>query len=286
MRSDNYAPVGHAGARETDVASGLRFKFGANWRAFLKSVDESRVQQAEASLQQMLDTSHLHGMRILDVGCGSGLFSLAARRLGATVHSFDFDPDAVAAAEELKRRFAPGDALWTIETGSALDRRYLDGLGQFDLVYAFGVLHHTGAMWEALENMAPLVKPGGKLFVSIYNDQGKPSQRWWWIKRTYNRLPPPLRFLVLWMSALWLWWRPMLKDFLLLHPFRTWRGYLHQRGMSPWHDLVDWVGGFPFEVAKPEQVFDFYRRRGFSLERLVTRGGSFGCNQFLLRKCE
>jgi len=271
---------------ETDIVSGGRFEFGANWRAFLKSVDESRIRQVEASLQEMLDIPHLQSMRILDVGCGSGLFSLAARRLGATVHSFDFDPAAVAAAEELKLRFAPGDALWTIETGSALDRRYLGRLGEFDVVYAFGVLHHTGAMWESLENMIPLVKPGGKLFVSIYNDQGKASRRWWWIKRAYNRLAPPLRFLVLWPSAFCLWWRPMLKDFLLLRPFRTWRGYQRHRGMSAWHDLVDWVGGFPFEVAKPEQVFDFYRRRGFSLERLVTCGGSFGCNQFVFRKHE
>jgi 2-polyprenyl-6-hydroxyphenyl methylase/3-demethylubiquinone-9 3-methyltransferase len=51
--------------------------------------------------------------------------------------------------------------------------------------------------------------------------------------------------------------------------------------MSVWYDLVDWVGGYPFEVAKPEEVFDFYRKRGFELSRLKTSGGGLGCNEFV-----
>jgi hypothetical protein len=51
--------------------------------------------------------------------------------------------------------------------------------------------------------------------------------------------------------------------------------------MSPWRDLIDWVGGYPFEVAKPEAILDFYLRRGFTLKRLVTCGGSLGCNEYV-----
>jgi hypothetical protein len=54
--------------------------------------------------------------------------------------------------------------------------------------------------------------------------------------------------------------------------------------MSRWHDLIDWVGGYPFEVASPEQIFDFCRERGLSLKRLKTCGGGSGCNQFVFEK--
>jgi 2-polyprenyl-3-methyl-5-hydroxy-6-metoxy-1,4-benzoquinol methylase len=267
-----------------EVASGERFEFGKNWAEFLKLLDENRIAQAEISLQDLLETKSLEGLSFLDAGCGSGLFSLAARRLGARVHSFDFDPQSVACAMELKRRYFPGDAAWSIQEGSVLDTGLLKALGRFDIVYSWGVLHHTGAMWTALENVISLVGDSGRLFISIYNDQGKFSRRWWKIKQIYNRLPPALRFLVLWPVGAHLWWRLTVKDFLLLRPLHSWREYNQKRGMSPWRDVVDWVGGFPFEVAKPEQIFDFYRQRGFSLERLLTCGGTLGCNQFVFRR--
>jgi 2-polyprenyl-6-hydroxyphenyl methylase/3-demethylubiquinone-9 3-methyltransferase len=47
------------------------------------------------------------------------------------------------------------------------------------------------------------------------------------------------------------------------------------------HDLIDWVGGWPFEVSTPEEVFNFYRRRGFQLEALKTCAGGLGCNEFV-----
>src|SRR5690606_102989 len=129
------------------------------------------------------------GLRFLDIGSGSGLSSLAARRLGARVHSFDYDPESVACTAELRRRFFPGSPDWTVERGSALDAGYLRGLGSFDIVYSWGVLHHTGRMWEGLANAALPVAEGGRLFVAIYNDTGTQSRRWRWIKRTYNQLP-------------------------------------------------------------------------------------------------
>src|SRR6185295_10447431 len=106
------------------------------------------------SLLTMLKERSLEGRRFLDIGSGSGLFSLAARRLGASVHSFDLDPESVRCALELRRRFCPADADWRIEQASALDRRYLAALGEFDVVYSWGVLHHTGQMRDALENAA------------------------------------------------------------------------------------------------------------------------------------
>jgi 2-polyprenyl-6-hydroxyphenyl methylase/3-demethylubiquinone-9 3-methyltransferase len=172
-----------------EIAQGDRFEFGKNWTRFLFVLDDARVARAEESLKVMLEVQDLEGMRFLDIGSGSGLFSLAARRLGASVHSFDFDPRSVGCTRELKRRYFDGDLRWNVEEGSALDETYLKSLGTFDVVYSWGVLHHTGQMWQALENARLPVAAGGKLFVAIYNDVGSKSRRWTWIKRTYNELP-------------------------------------------------------------------------------------------------
>ena len=266
-----------------EVAKGERFGFGANWTRFLKSLNDDRICMAQNSLKQMLEIDDLSGKTFLDVGSGSGLFSLAARRLSATVHSFDYDIQSVACTAELKRRYFPDDSRWIVEQGSVLDSEYLQHLGQYDVVYSWGVLHHTGAMWQALGNVAPVVSRSGRLFIAIYNDQGHKSRRWAWVKRNYNERPWSRPFLLT-LGLMRAWGISILLDFKHLRPFASWRQYHRERGMSPWWDVVDWIGGWPFEVATPDAIFKFYRDRGFLLRNLITRQG-YGCNEFVfLRK--
>ncbi len=271
-------------AHAREVREGERFEFGENWSRFLAMVDEARIGRAMQSLRRMLGREDLKDLRFVDVGCGSGLFSLAAVRLGARVHSFDYDPASVACAREMKRRFEP-EADWAIEPGSALDPAYLQGLGHFDVVYSWGVLHHTGRMWDAIDCASRLVAPGGTLFISIYNDQGAKSRRWRALKRLYNRLPGPLRAPFAMAVAVPFEVFFGLKQLLTGRfgaAIRRWTDANSVRGMNVWRDWVDWVGGYPFEVARPEEVFDFLARRGFTLTRMSTCGGGLGCNEFVL----
>ena len=261
-----------------------RFAFGRNWNDFLGVLNEERINASVQCLEAMLPREHIEGASFLDVGSGSGLSSLAASRLGAArIHSFDYDPDSVACTEALRRRYAPASLPWTVEQGSALDADYLASLGKWDIVYSWGVLHHTGAMWPAIERVMQVVKPGGILFISIYNDQGKISDMWKAVKRLYNRGPLG-RAAVLSVFIPYFAGRDLMSDVIRgKNPLARYRTYQRKRGMSIFYDWKDWLGGYPFEVATPDAIIDFCRPRGFLLEKLAT-DGSLGCNEFVFRR--
>jgi len=265
---------------EDEVRRGERFTFGRNWASFHETLDDTRIQQAEQSLKEMLRVDTLQGQRFLDAGSGSGLFSLVAKQLGAQVVSFDFDPQSVACTAELRRRYFTESQYWSVQQGSVLDRDFLDMLGQFDVVYSWGVLHHTGNMHEALANMDALVKPGGRLFIALYNDEGFQSRLWTHIKRLYCSGTPG-RWAV---KATFL---PLFTAIALAKCVTSGGNYFadfkRRRGMSVYHDWIDWLGGYPFEVAKPEEILEFYRLRGFTLDNLRTTN-RLGCNQFVFVK--
>lgn len=265
-----------------EIQRGERFAFGDNWSRFLKVFDEDRLQEAETSLKSMLGLERFDGLTFLDAGSGSGLFSLAAYRLGARVHSFDYDPQSVATTRELRRRYCNNEDLWQIDAGSILDNEYLCGLGQFNIVYSWGVLHHTGQMWEALEKISLSVKEGGLLFISIYNDQGRLSEVWTGIKRIYNSSPKPIRWLMAgsWFGVVIV--NRIVQGILSRRPLAEWfKG--SERGMNLWHDTVDWIGGYPFETATPNDLINFFNEKKFNSISSKLKKGS-GCNELVFRK--
>jgi 2-polyprenyl-6-hydroxyphenyl methylase/3-demethylubiquinone-9 3-methyltransferase len=270
------------GATE-EILRGERFAFGKNWSRFLSVLTEARIRDAELSLRSMLEVDDLRGKSFLDVGSGSGLFSLAARRLGARVSSFDYDPQSVMCARELRRRYFPEDVDWHVEEGSVLNADYMAAKGQFDVVYSWGVLHHTGNMWQALDNVSLPVARGGQLFIAIYNDQGARSIWWRRVKEVYcsGILGKALvcgTFIPVFVGG------GAARD--VLRGRNPLGRYLRPttRGMSAFYDWFDWLGGLPFEVAPPEMIVRFYRKRGFALYNLITVGAGLGNNQYVFTK--
>lgn len=220
----------------------------------------------------------LKGKWFLDIGFGQGLSLLLAATHGALVVGNDINPKCRLALETSRRFFpsvAPGAI--TIVEGSILDPAVKQRLvalapeGCYDIVYAWGVLHHTGAMWQALDIVLSLVKPGGWLVLAIYNKHWT-SPYWRVIKRLFNLLPvfgQRLLASLAFLPALLVTWLTTRTN-----PFSK------ERGMSFYYDLIDWLGGYPYEFASPEEISRYLKQRA-DLHKLIPVVGNTGCNQFV-----
>ena len=263
----------------------VTFSFGRNWQQFIqKHLTASRVKQAIDSLTEFLEVPDLRGRTFLDVGCGSGLFSLAAHRLGASrIVSFDVDPLATNCCRYLRTTNGT-PASWTVIEGSVLDREFLARLDKADIVYAWGSLHHTGNMWQAIRNAATLVEDGGMFFLSIYNRvEGRGSSAYWTrVKRLYNRLPELGKAA---LEAAYLVRYGIVPEILRFrNPLTTVRNYGQDRGMNYWADMRDWLGGYPYEFASAGEVFRFCNKDlGLGLINLRSTN-TRATNEFLFRK--
>lgn len=260
----------------------VRFGFGNNWEDLLNNIGKEEIVSAERSLHRWIPYKDLKGKKFLDIGSGSGLFSLAAWNWNAEVYSFDYDENSVKCTMRLKDSVdVEKGRSWDIEQGDVLDSSYMKKFyGKYDVVYSWGVLHHTGNMEKALMEAGKCVVPGGYLFISIYNDQGFMSKIWRYVKKTYNLSGKNRRKIILFMASLYLYGYQTTR-----HIYKNGRNVLSERGMNAWNDLVDWVGGYPFEYATAEKIVMFYLGRGFKLVKLKALDKkNHGCNQFVFQK--
>jgi SAM-dependent methyltransferase len=262
------------------------FAFGKNWQRYLSHINEDRVKSAERSIVEFLGLEDLRGKSFLDIGCGSGLFSYAAFRLGAArVVSFDPDPLSVECCRSFRQK-AGAPKHWEIHQASILDANFTSRMDSFDIVYAWGTLQHTGNMWEALARAAAHVKSGGYLYVAIYNqvDGLLGSKFWLKVKRFYNALPRPFSYSTEVLA---------IPVFLVARSVRATslvadvKRYELKRGMYWRTDITDWLGGLPYECATVEKVFRFIRQNcaRFDLHNLKTTN-SLGNNWYLFKRRE
>lgn len=269
-------------AEAADVAQeAVSFSFGANWKTFLQRFDDAALAKAERSFVAFSRIPLLDDHDVLDVGCGSGLSSLAAIRLGARrVVSVDIDPSSVDCATALRERFGISEDRWSVYQASALDEGFMRSLGRFSYVHSWGVLHHTGDMWRALDNLLRFnVARNGLLHLALYNRHCT-SPRWLAIKRLCNRSPRRWFPLIKWGYIGALFCKLALRG---KSPLRYVRQYAFERGMNFYRDVDDWLCGLPYEFATPAETVDFLSDRGLYLVRLRTTD-SCGCNEFLFYK--
>ena len=251
-----------------------RFGFGKNWLNYSKKIDEDAIMSAVENLEMNFSTN-LRGKSFLDIGCGSGLFSLAAVRLGATVTCFDFDNYSVETTNTVLKNNGVHPSVAKAYRADILDKTSMSKISKHDYVYSWGVLHHTGNMRLAFDNTMDLVKDGGELFIAIYNDQGIRSKLWSLVKYLYCS-SLPLSFLIIVIFAPYFYLRSWLRQIIKKSKI--------PRGMSTYNDMVDWLGGYPFEVARPEAVIDYFGEKGFRLLKSNLVGQKLGCNEFIFAK--
>lgn len=263
------------------TAQDSHFAFGENWRDFATTITDERVAWSDQDLARLLSRDDLTGKRVLDIGSGSGLPALSMIRAGAAhVTCVDIDPNSVTATEQTLGRHVPPER-WAARVDSVFDLPD----AQFDVVHSWGVLHHTGDMWRAIDKAASLVKPGGLLAIAIYCKT--PLCGFWTVeKRIYRNLPRPVQAAI---CALMLGVRAAGKLARFKSPMSLFTGTTG-RGMTAWHDQHDWMGGYPYESATPAEIYDYLSAKGFTRQRenlfAGSRSGLFGsaCDEYTFRR--
>ena len=259
------------------------FAFGRNWASYAALIDEPRIEEATRGLLKLVHADQFKGRSFLDIGCGSGLHALAAYRLGVSrIMAVDIDPDSVATSRSVLAG-SGARTPWRCESMSVFD---LDPArhGTFDIVYSWGVLHHTGNMWEAIGKAASMVAPNGLLVIALYR-RTRMDPFWKVEKRLYAHAPRAIQSLVRagYVAAF------RLATLVTGRSFRNYvANYNSSRGMDFYHDVHDWLGGYPYETALAPEVEIKLTKLGFEAERVFARPmsrGIFGsgCDEYVYR---
>lgn len=246
-----------------------RFAFGENWNSFSNLISEERIEAAKSGLKRLFPEG-LSGKSLIDIGCGSGLSMVAALRLGAeSVYGIDLDPQSVETSNKVLSSYA-ADGRWSVDQKSVFD---LDGNEKYDIVYSWGVLHHTGDMNRAIRRAASLVNSNGVLAISLYR-RTMLCPAWTIEKKIYASSPPLVQ------KAIY----SIFKVVLSLKGAQD----TQIRGMDFDHDIHDWLGGYPYESAPPSEVISMLKQGGFYVQHIdpgSPRIGLFGatCNEYVAK---
>lgn len=263
------------GGTKMDEKKNIAFNFGENWQRFSEnSLDNRKFEMALGSLDQLIGREKIKGSTFLDIGCGSGIFAIVASLAGAKkVIGIDISKESIAASVNNKKKFADQSAIDFFHKSVFDDD--MSQLGKFDIVYSWGVLHHTGNMWKAIDLASKLAAPHSLFVIAIYNKHWS-SGMWKMVKWFYNAMPKFVQRLMIWI------YYPIIVMAKLIvtrkNPFKK------RRGMSFYYDVIDWVGGYPYEYAAKEEVINHLEKAGFKCVKFVKPAVPTGCNEFVFLK--
>lgn len=264
------------------------FEFGQNWRSYAANLSGPEIDNATEALRTLLQIENLEGRRFLDIGCGSGIHALAALRLGAMeVLALDIDPDSVDTARRLLAQHAPGHTA-EVRVASIFDTQGFER-SSYDVVYSWGVLHHTGRLLEALRRSAEFVQRDGLFVFALYRKTWccalwRAEKRWYRDasersrRLARNAYVSAVRFGMFLVGLSY-------DDYVATYPSKN-------RGMDYLHDIHDWLGGYPYESIAPQEVDTIMRELGFELIRrnvrtdMLAKSGVLGsgCDEYVYRR--
>jgi len=261
------------GVAKMDERKNIAFNFGENWRRFSENrLDNRKFEMALSSLEHLIGREKIKDSTFLDIGCGSGIFAIAASLIGAKrVIGIDISKESVEISLDNKKRFSPESEIEFLHK-SVFDKDILE-LGEFDIVYSWGVLHHTGQMWKAIDIASKLVAAHSLFVIAIYNKHWS-SGMWKMIKRFYNVSPKFIQWFIIQIF----YWIIALAKFLVTrkNPFSEKR-----RGMNFYYNVIDWIGGYPYEYANREEIISHLEKAGFKCLKFTKPIVPTGCNEFV-----
>jgi SAM-dependent methyltransferase len=259
----------------TDEKKNIAFNFGENWQEFSKtSLDAAKLEMAVDSLDELIGREKIKDKIFLDIGCGSGIFAIAASLSGAKkVIGIDISKESITASISNKSRFAPTNSIDFFHKSVFDDD--ISSLGKFDIVYSWGVLHHTGNMYKAIDLASEFTAPGALFVIAIYNRHWS-SGVWKIIKRFYNIMPKIIQPIMAWLFYFIIALAKLLVT--CKNPFKK------KRGMSFYHDVIDWLGGYPYEYANKDEIINYVENKGFKCVKFVKPAVPTGCNEFVFSK--
>ena len=259
----------------------IRFEFGENWTKFIKNnFTQERLDNAQKHILHFLKRDDLKGLDFLDIGCGSGLHSLAAFNAGAKkIYSIDYDQNSVNATN-ISRSHAGNPENWQTDQGDVLDDVFIDNLGKWNFVYSWGVLHHTGEVWRAIDNAQRTVADDGLFYIALYAADVQTDMDFWLeTKQKYCNSGSFKRWLMVW----WYIWKFAMGKNIFKFPLVIKSVFEHRfkRGMNCFADIRDWLGGWPMEFTYDNDVINFLKKKNFELVNIAT---GEACSEFLFHK--
>lgn len=258
-----------------------QFNFGENWENFSKNqLSSTKIQEAKKDFVKFFQNESIKNQTFIDIGFGQGMSLLIANTLGAITVGNDINPLSEKVLEFNKSYFSDiKEISIPIIIGSILKESTLNAIRQineqYDIVHSWGVLHHTGEMWEAINNSSELVNKNGKFIIAIYNKHWS-SPLWHTIKKTYNYSPKFIKKLIISIFYFII----LIAKFSVTfkNPFKK------ERGMSFYYDVIDWVGGYPYEYANKEEIQTYIENLGFQLIYYNKAQVPTGCNEYVFKK--
>lgn len=266
----------------TNNTDNARFEFGQNWADFSNDINDETLELAIEGLKKLLPKDFdPNGKSFLDIGSGSGLHAIAAAKIGfSKILCTDYDINSTNTTKRNAEKFDVAGVIEAFQDDILNSKLNEKSKEKFDIVYSWGVLHHTGNMWKAITNASKFVKDDGHFIIAIYT-KTKFCNMWKIIKRTYCNAP---KFVQKVMGYKY----HFIRSFRQILNGELFKKYEDNRGMNRYYDSIDWLGGYPYESASSDEIISFLEKDFLIQDSFSTTPGlgllGTGCAEYTFRK--